>query len=95
MPSNSNDTNMINEIIATLEKIALNTNDAPLHILGGYIVGATIVRDDIETLYDIYPELEIIAELGAELETIEDPATAAPVFEEFKHRLAQFKVTLP
>jgi hypothetical protein len=41
-------------------------------IIGGYIVGTTIVRDDIDTFYKEYPILEEIAELGAELETARD-----------------------
>lgn len=85
---------MIQEIITKLEAISANKDNQPLYILGGYIVGATIVRDDIDELYGQYPGLERIAELGAELETIEDTTIALPIFEEFRSALKHFTDTL-
>lgn len=35
--------------------------------LGSYIVGCTVVQDDIDKYYDQYPVLIDIAELGANL----------------------------
>lgn len=81
----------INEIIKTLDVISENKDNKLLYILGGFIVGATIVRDDIDDLYIQYPGLESIAELGAELETLEDNALATPVFKQFQDSLAYFK----
>ena len=81
----------INEIIKTLDVISENKDNKLLYILGGFIVGATIVRDDIDDLYIQYPGLESIAELGAELETLEDNALAIPVFKQFQDSLAYFK----
>lgn len=43
-----------------------------MDVVGSYIVGATIAKDGIEQVYKEYPILEEIAELGAELETIEN-----------------------
>ena len=85
---------VIKDILANLEAISQNRNNEPLHVLGGYIVGATIVRDDIEELYRSYPQFEIIAELGADLETLQDDALAKPVFEEFRQRLHEFATQL-
>lgn len=85
---------MIKEIIQTLDDISANKDNQPLYILGGYIVGATIVRDDIEELYVKYPGLETIADLGADLETLEDEVYALSVFKEFQNALMHFKDTL-
>jgi len=86
---------MIQDIIKTLETIAENIDSQPLHILGGYIVGATIVRDDIDELNSRYPELERIAELGSELETIEDDNEyAASLFQQFQQALIHLKQNL-
>lgn len=88
------DTTMIQEIIKRLDEISANKDKKPLDIIGGYIVGATIVRDDIEELYKQYPQLETIAELGAELETLEGSIHAASVFKEFQNALIHFKEVL-
>ena len=86
---------MIQDIIKTLETIAENIDSQPLHILGSYIVGATIVRDDIDELNSRYPELERISELGAELETIEDDNEyAASLFQQFQQALIHLKQNL-
>jgi len=86
---------MIQDIIKTLETIAENIDSQPLHILGGYVVGATIVRDDIDELNSRYPELERISELGAELETIEDDNEyAASLFQQFQQALIHLKQNL-
>ena len=85
---------MIQNIITTLDNISNNTDDKPLYLLGGYIVGATLVRDDIEELREQYPLLEVISELGAELETIENNKEAKPIFDEFQHTLLKLKKSL-
>lgn len=85
---------MIQEIITTLDEISANKDNKPLHVLGSYIVGITIVRDDIEELYEQYPGLELIAELGAELETLEGSVHENVVFEQFQNALLQFKKAL-
>jgi len=86
---------MIEDVVKTLEIIAENKDNQPLHILGGYIVGATIVRDDIDELNSRYPELERIAELGSELETIEDDNEyAASLFQQFQQALIHLKQNL-
>ena len=81
---------MIQEIIKTLDDISANKYNKPLHILGGYIVGATIVRDDIDEIYEQYPYLEIIADLGADLETLEGDEYAVSVFNQFQNALKHF-----
>lgn len=85
---------MIQEIINILDEISANKDNKPLDIIGSYIVGATLARDDIEELYKIYPELETIAELGAELETLNGSTHEMSVFEQFQNTLAHFKKTL-
>ncbi len=84
----------IMEILNQLDEIIRNDHHEPPYILGGYIVGTTIVRDDIESIYEEYPSLEYIAELGADLETIEDTSIALPLLEEITARLAKFKTEL-
>ena len=82
---------VIQDTLTTLQNISENKDNEPLYVLGGYIVGATIVRDDIEAIYEQYPLLEIIAELGADLETLENNEDALPVFEEFIYVLGRLK----
>lgn len=82
---------MIGDIIATLENISDNKDNQPLHVLGGYIVGATLVRDDYEKIIVDFPSVEAIAELGAELEMLEDDEYANTVFRQFQHALANLK----
>ena len=57
------------EIVDQIEGILRNPRNEPADMLGSYIVGATIARDDIEQYYEQCPRLEIVAELGADLET--------------------------
>ena len=58
----------ISDIYTCLQDILANEkNDAP-ETLGAYVVGCTIVPDDIESYYKEYPILEEIAELGSDLE---------------------------
>jgi hypothetical protein len=85
---------MIEEIIQTLDAISANKDNQPLDVLGGYIVGATTVRNDIDELYAKYPGLELIAELGADLETLASSEHEATVFKEFQNALVYFKGTL-
>lgn len=82
---------MIRDIIATLENISDNKDNQPLHILGGYIVGATLVRDNYEEIIADYPSVEAIAELGAELETPEKDEYANTIFRQFQHALTDLK----
>lgn len=85
---------MIQDIITTLENISNNKENQPLYILGGYIVGATLVCDDYEDIIADYPSLEVIAELGAELETLENMEDANPIFEQFQRTLIDLKRTV-
>lgn len=85
---------MIQDIITTLENISNNKENQPFYILGGYIVGATLVRDDYEDIIADYPSLEVIAELGAELETLENMEDANPIFEQFQRTLIDLKRTV-
>ncbi len=85
---------MIRDIIATLENISDNKDNQPLYVLGGYVVGATLVRDDYEEIITEYPAIEAIAELGAELETLENDEYANTVFRQFQHALVDLKLTV-
>ncbi len=89
------DAAMIQEIIKRLDEISANKDNKPLYMLGSYIVGATIIREDIDELYEKYPGLENIAELGADLETLEGSIHEKIVFEQFQNALQNFKQTLP
>lgn len=85
------DVRMIQDIVVRLESISKNTNSEPLHILGGYIVGATLARDDFENLSEKYPLLAVISELGADLETLENHQDAITVYNEFQRTLRQLE----
>jgi hypothetical protein len=58
------------DIIIRIEKILLNEKKDSIDILGSYIVGATIAREDYEFYQNKYTLLDEIAELGADLETL-------------------------
>jgi len=58
----------INDICKRLQKILANKDDESPETLGGYIVGCTIIPDDIEAYYVDYPVLDEIADLGSDLE---------------------------
>jgi len=85
---------MIHDIIKRLDEISANKDHKPLDVLGSYIVGATMARDDIEELYAQYPTLETIAELGAELETLAGSIHEVTVFKQFQNSLALLKQSL-
>jgi len=86
---------MIQEIIKKLDEISANPDNEPLYTLGGYIIGTTIIRDDIEELQEQYLGLELIGDLGDELETtVDDDEYAALLFKKFQNALAHFKITI-
>ena len=71
----------IQDIIQRLKVIIENRGNKPLDVLGGYIVGTTLVRDDWEEKYQSqYPLLDELAELGADLEVTKDPQHARELF---------------
>ena len=51
-----------------LNEIVRLEDSKPLDQLGSYIVGATIVADNIEDFYDDYPILHDIEDAGSNLE---------------------------
>lgn len=81
----------IQRIAARIEEILANKNNEPLDVLGSYIVGATLVRDDIEPHFKAFPLLEKIAELGADLETLAGSEHAEVVFAEIQDAFASLK----
>lgn len=78
-------------IVNRIEEIIRNESHQPIDVLGSYIVGATIVRDDAETIFEAYPDLEAIADLGSELETLSGTEHAEQVFNEIEEEFADFK----
>lgn len=76
--------NEAQRIISRLDEILRNDNNDSADQLGSYIVGATLVRDDIEQYYQQYPLLERIAELGADLETLGGTSHADEVLAEIR-----------
>ncbi len=85
---------IMQDIIAALNTIAQNKENKPLYVLGGYIVGATLVREDFESLSQEHALLGTLSELGAELETIEDDSEALPIFKEFQNELSKLQQSL-
>lgn len=88
------DSSGIQGIIARLDEILQNKNNEPLDQLGSYIVGATLARDDIENHFSKFPELEEVAELGAELETLSGSEYANEVFQKIRITLDSLKQNL-
>lgn len=85
----------ITSIVQRLDEIVQNKNNEPLDQLGSYIVGATLARDDSEVYCEAYPTLRVIAELGAELETMaSEEETASIVFTEIKDSLQSLKTQI-
>jgi hypothetical protein len=78
-------------IVDRIEKILQNPRGESIDMLGSYIVGATIIRDDIEDYYTKYPLLEKIAELGADLETLGNSDFAEDVLLEIKTNFHKLK----
>ncbi|MBC7764145.1 hypothetical protein H7Y29_00345 [Microbacteriaceae bacterium] len=83
--------NAIHEIIARIDQILLNEKNETLDVLGSYIVGATIIRDDYEYYQDKYPILAVVADLGAELETLKGSEHERIVFEDLKNNFTHLK----
>lgn len=81
----------IHEIVARIDQILLNENNDPIDQLGSYIVGATIIREDYEYYQDKYPILAVVADLGAQLETLKGSEIEQIVFEDLKNNFAHLK----
>lgn len=78
-------------IIIRLESILQNSQNEPADMLGSYIVGATLVRDDIKQYFNEYPLLERVAELGADLETLGGSPYADEVLAEIQQQFDALK----
>lgn len=81
----------VEKVILRIEEILSNPNDEPLDRLGSYIVGATLVREDIEPIFEACPPLEKIAELGADLETQGGTEYASKIFDEIERLFDELK----
>lgn len=81
----------IQNIINRIEEILQNSRDVSPDMIGSYIVGATIVRDDIEEYYKKYPLLEKIAEQGADLETMGNSKHAEIVLNDIRENFRILK----
>ena len=82
--------NSIEDIYNRLKDIIANPKNESLDLLGSYIVGCTFVLDDIKKYFADYPVLEEIAELGAELETIDDISYQNMLMSEIKSKIITF-----
>ena len=70
-----------------------NKEKKPLCVLGGYIVGATIVRDDWEEKFQArYPLLNEVAELGADLEVTDDLKRADEIVKQIQYKFTQLRL---
>ena len=85
----------IHQIASRIDEILKNERNESLDTVGSYIVGETIVQDDFEEVQDKYPLLERIAELGADLETLEDSKHSNVVYDDMVRTFSQFKINLP
>lgn len=81
----------VEAIIVRIEEILSNPSNEQADRLGSYIVGATLVQDDIEPVFEAYPLLEKIAELGADLETQGGTPYADTILEEIKTAFVELK----
>ena len=80
-------------IVQRIGDILKNKEKEPLHVLGGYIVGATIVRDDWEEKFQAhYPLLNEIAELGADLEVTDDLKRAGEIVKQIQYKFTQLRL---
>ncbi|MFZ1302190.1 MAG: hypothetical protein WAQ27_06495 [Candidatus Microsaccharimonas sp.] len=77
----------IETVITELQNILSNPTNVAPDMLGSYIVGATIVQDDSDVLFEKYPLLEELAELGADLETLGSSPEALQVLSEINAKL--------
>jgi len=58
----------IDTVYSSLVEIIKNDAMKPLDQVGSYVVGATMAEASIDSLFDKYPVLEDIAEIGASME---------------------------
>ena len=80
-------------IVQRIGNILKNKEKKPLCVLGGYIVGATIVRDDWEEKFQArYPLLNEIAELGADLEVTDDLKRAGKIVKQIQYKFTQLQL---
>ena len=81
-------------IVHRIENILKNEKNEHPSALGGYIVGATIARDDWEESFQTrYPVLGEIAELGADLEVTDDIEQASGIMGQIQRRVSQLKLS--
>ncbi len=86
--------NSIQDIFTRIEQILTNKEGEPLSQLGSYIVGCTVVLDNIDDYYKKYPLLEEIAELGSELE-VQDERYHHEYVTSIKKKMLKLKKQLP
>jgi hypothetical protein len=66
---NTNDDKLsINTVYLRLNEIIKNDVQEPLDRVGSYIVGCTLAIEGIERLFESYPTLEEIADIGSDVE---------------------------
>ena len=58
----------INTVYLRLKEIIKNEAREPLDKVGSYLVGCTLAVEGIESLFESYPTLEEIADIGSDLE---------------------------
>jgi hypothetical protein len=83
-------TDIYNRLVEILEN---KDNESPER-LGSYIVGCTIVLDDIDKYFGKYPILSDIADLGSDLE-INNTESSTTSLAKIKSMLEKLKSSLP
>lgn len=83
--------NNINKVINLIHNIIVNEDKEPLDVLGGKIVGLIGGMENIEIMYDHYPLLEVIANLGSELKFTTDKDQAQRIYSNIQEYLIQLR----
>ena len=61
-----------NDLIHKLQQCLRDGASHPRPVVAGWIVGATMADEEGRELYDVYDDIRDVAELAAEVETMED-----------------------
>ena len=64
-----------NDLIRKLEQCIADGESRPRPVVAGWIVGVTIADEDGYTLYEKYDDIRDVAEIAAELETMDEDDT--------------------
>lgn len=81
----------IHRIINLITNILTNEEHAPLNVLGGELVGLIGALDNIEIIYEHYPQLEVIANRGTELKLSTDETHSKQLIDNINGSLSDLR----